>query len=606
MVAFHLLRRVHLLLLLVIALSIVATVAVAVYSGNGSTLWFRTKVNEPISVVKVKDLPSELWPGSKATVGFLVSNLHIKPYIVNLTVELPWPDDGLNDGHGIDVESFIVDGENLTSDLLDDGVAHIVLEGGQTANVTVTIVLRGDAPSGDVDVGVKVVRSVALDDPPKYIHLSWAVNDVYHTITIMWWTRYDVSGNTVVYDTVSHANETIDAYKFKATASVHRVCAYGKCFPGYWHEVTLTNLQPGTTYYFRVGGPGGWSQEYKFRTIAYNQTLRIVVTGDSRRPWGEGYELKVHPESMSNFPWSRIWLSQAIANEDPDAVIIVGDLVNRGNLWRDWKEWFEDVTDNLVTKDGRIIPIIAIIGNHEMGSYPNVESTYEWFKGLFANPGNELWFSLDFPYTHITALATTGGCVATWWEPMLKEAQEQVSFLEQDLSSTTAKWKIVAFHVPWYNCFDSGTGYPSEILLKYWAPIIEKYNTTLVFTGHVHNYMRSWPLRTVEIKEVQVDKPWTKVGYRYVYELKHSSEEGTTYVVVGTFGAPTDPYEKDGACRIRDFMAQAWARHMYVLLEINATNIHYVAKDARGNILDEVTFPYTVEEFTTPDYNIRY
>ena len=45
---------------------------------------------------------------------------------------------------------------------------------------------------------------------------------------------------------------------------------------------------------------------------------------------------------------------------------------------------------------------------------------------------------------------------------------------------------------------------------------------------------------------------------------------------------------------------------MYVVLEINATNIHYVAKDPAGHVLDEVTFPYTVEEFTTPDYNIKY
>ncbi len=591
------------LLLLVLIVGTVVASAAWIQEGNGISLLFKSKIVEPISVTKIKGLPNKLWPGSTASVSFMVSNLQLKPYIVNITVELPWEGDGLSDGHGIDVTAFLVSGEDLTSDLLDDGVVSIALDGAETANVTVEIVVQGDAPAGPVDLTVRVLRSVVLEDPPKYIHLSWAVNDVYHTITIMWWTKYSISGNIVVYDTESHEN--VDEYKFRAVASVHRVCAYGKCFPGYWHEVTLTGLQPGTTYYFRVGGPGGWSEEYKFRTIEPGKPIRLVVTGDSRRPWGEGYELKIHPESISNFPLSRIWLTKAIAAEDPDAVIIVGDFVNEGNNWRDWKEWFEDVTDNLITSDGRIIPIIAIIGNHEMGAYPNVESTYEWFKGLFANPGNELWFSLDFPYTHVTALATTGGCVATWWEPMVKEAQEQVEFLEQDLASTTAKWKIVAFHVPWYNCFESGTGYPSEILMKYWAPIIEKYNTTLVFTGHVHNYMRSWPLKTVEIVEVSVDKPWTKVGYKYVYELKHSSEEGVTYVVVGTFGAPTDPYVKDSPCQIREFMAEAYARPMYVLLYINETNIHYVAKDSSGTILDEVVFPYTVEEFTTPEYNVR-
>ncbi|HDD25757.1 MAG TPA: metallophosphoesterase family protein, partial [Acidilobales archaeon] len=561
-------------LLLITIILITSVLAIAAYVYSGITITSRTEIKEPIRVYRIKGLPSTLWPGDVGTIEFKVENKDTKPYIINCTVKLPWPGDGVADGRGIDVIEFIVGDQNRTADLRDDGVAHFVIEGKETLTAKVTIKAHGDVPSGVADITIDIIRSVVLNDPPRYIHLSWAVNDVYHTMTIMWWTEYDVSGNVVVYDTVSHEGEDIAAYRFKAIAETHQVCAYGKCFPGYWHEVTLTGLQPGTTYYFKVGGPGGWSKEYKFRTIDPNKPVKIVVTGDSRRPWGEGYELKVHPEVTSNYPWSRIWLAKAVATEDPDAVIFVGDMVNEGNNWEHWSKWFEDVTDNLITADGRIIPIIAVIGNHEMGAYPNVESTYEWFKGVFANPGNELWFSLDFPNLHVLVLATTGGCVGTWWAPMVEEAKEQVDFIKEDLASTDAKWIIAAFHVPYYDCFPSGTGYPSEVLLKYWAKLLEEGGVDMVFTGHVHNYMRSWPLRTVDVVEVPVDRPWTKVGYKYVYELKHSSEEGTTYVVVGTAGAPTDPYEKGGACAIRDFMASAYARHMYVLLEINSTNIH--------------------------------
>lgn len=61
----------------------------------------------------------------------------------------------------------------------------IVLNGTETINVTVKIVVQGDAPTDPVDLIVRVLRSVVLEDPPKYIHLNWAVNDVYHIITIM-------------------------------------------------------------------------------------------------------------------------------------------------------------------------------------------------------------------------------------------------------------------------------------------------------------------------------------------------------------------------------------------------------------------------------------
>ncbi len=591
------------ILFLVAALAIlVAGVGVAyAVVGHGVKLTFSTEVKEPIVVEVVKGMPSSLSPGDEATAEFVIKNTDSRTYLLNLTVELPWEGDGLNDGSGFDVVSLVVGGENKTSDLLDDGVAHIVLQGGETLIADVKVKACGDAPSGPASISLSVTRTVVLNDPPKYIHLSWAVNDVYHTITIMWWTMYDVSGNTVVYDTSHHDN--INEYAFKATATTHRVCAYGKCFPGYWHEVTLTGLEPGTTYYFRVGGPGGWSKEFKFRTIAYNQTIKLVFGGDSREPWGSGYELKVHPQAISNYPWSRIWISKAIAAENPDALVFTGDMVESGNKWEEWKAWFQDVTDNLVTSDGRIIPVIAVIGNHEMGSYPNVESTYEWFKGVFANPGNELWFSLDFPYTHLVVLASTGGCVGTWWGPAVSEAQAQVSFLEKDLSNTTARWKIVAFHIPWYDCYESGTGYPSEVYMKYWAPIIEKYGADFVVNGHVHNYMRTWPLRTIDIISVPVDTPWTSVGYKYVYELQHSSENGTTYIVSGSYGAPVDLILKGCACDVRDFMASAHSRHAYTMLTLNATNAVLETKDAAGHVLDEAVYPMIVENFTAPEYN---
>ncbi len=595
--------RSTLVIALIVALVAAPLATYAVMINYGIVIKSRVTIKEPIKVYEIRGLPSTMTPGSEAVMKFIVLNNGNRPYLVNISVVLPWSWDKVNDGRGFDVVKLLVNGQDRTWDLYNDGVAHLVAEPYKPVLVTLYVKACGDVPAGSYNIGIRVVRSVVLDDPPRYIHLSWAVNDVYHTITIMWWTRYDVSGNTVVYDTVHH--DQISQYRFKANATVLRVCAYGKCFPGYWHEVTLKNLKPGTIYYFRVGGPGGWSKELKFRTIKPGQTIKLVFSGDSRRPWGNGYELKIHPNIISNFPWSRIWVAKAIAKENPDAVVFVGDMVEEGNNWTEWVKWFKDVTDNLITKDGRVIPIVAVIGNHEMGEWPNIESTYAWFKGLFANPGNELWFALDFPYVHLVALATTGGCVATLWGPMLKEAEEEVGFLNSTLATTHARWKVVAFHVPYYSCYATGTGYPSELLLKYWAPIIEKYHVNFVINGHVHNYMRSWPIKTIKIEPVPVNKPWTKVGYKAIYELVRNSSQGTTYVVVGTWGAPTDPYIKGSACQIRPFMAQAYARPMYVVITFNATNAVYVAKDTAGHILDKVIFPYVVSNFTTPEYNTR-
>ncbi|KXB02124.1 hypothetical protein AKJ44_01340 [candidate division MSBL1 archaeon SCGC-AAA261F17] len=445
---------------------------------------------------------------------------------------------------------------------------------------------------------------------PKQVHLSWSTNDVYHTMTVVWWSQFPL-GNKVVYDTVSHDRSWEYAHVAEGNSYQikPRVDRHGNPittqFDGLYHEVELTGLEPGTTYYFRVGGLGVYSQEWSFKTIGLDEKVDFVMGGDSRRPWGAGYEIKVSPTAISNWPWARDWITTDVATENPDFIVFDGDLVVEGNSQEDWNNWFDSMQERLVTEDGRMIPIVAIIGNHEMGKYPDVESTYKWFKGVFANPGNELWYSLDFPNLHLTALSTTGQCIGTWWSGAQIEAPQQDNWLRKDLSSSDKKWKVVAFHVPWYSGYETGTGYASEVYMKHWAPIIENdnYGVDMVVTGHVHNYMRSYPIKTTEIEEVETENPYSDYkGYLAHYEPKGDSEEGVTYMVQGAWGAPTDPYVKGGDCDIRDFMASAAARPSYTLAEITDSGMHVETKDIAGATLDEFTLPYTIDNFPVPEY----
>ncbi len=445
-------------------------------------------------------------------------------------------------------------------------------------------------------IGIHWWTIVGADEVPSQIHLTWATNDVYHTIAVSWWTSYEGS-DEVLYDTDSGA-----PYAYAAVGDHQSVAD----FEGQYHDVELTGLAPGTTYYFVCGGDEGWSEEKSFRTIGLGEEVSFVLGGDSRRPYAS-YEIKSSPTAISNWPDARNWVSTTMAEEDPDFVVFIGDMVNSGNNQEEWANWLEMVEERWVTTDGCMIPLVPVIGNHEMGAYPNVESSYEYFTGIFALPGNERYYSLDFPDLHVTALCTTGGCVATWWDPAEVEALEQVDWLESDLAGSDAEWKIVAFHIPYYSSFVTGTGYPSEPFLKYWAPIIEDpaYGVDIVATGHVHNYMRSWPMRTTEIEEIWVDNPYSNyVGYRAKYALKGKSSKGVTYIVQGCWGAPTDPYEKDTDCDIRRFMAEAAARPSYTLAELTDGELHAVTKDTDGNVLDDATLPYTGLR-PPPEYNFR-
>ena len=77
-----------------------------------------------------------------------------------------------------------------------------------------------------------------------------------------------------------------------------------KVWDGYYYQAQLTNLKPGTVYYFRVGGNSGFTREWKFRTIAHDENVKFVFGGDSRRPYTPNFvEVKKHlPATTSPRP----------------------------------------------------------------------------------------------------------------------------------------------------------------------------------------------------------------------------------------------------------------------------------------------------------------
>ena len=446
-----------------------------------------------------------------------------------------------------------------------------------------TVKLRAISDSGEI-IDECVLKQKTN---PEQVHLSWSTNDVYHSMTAMWFTEFPAA-SSVLYDLVP--KKAPGDYAFSCRGSPHQISS----FDGWYHETELTGLEPGKTYYFRVGGPGGYSREWNFRTIGLDQQVGFVVGGDSRRPHHD--ELKSKTPGGPKWPGARDRVTSCVAREDPDFVVFIGDMVLEGNDQEHWNNWFESIQDRLVTSDGRMIPLVAVIGNHEMGAYPDVDSSYEWFRGVFANPGNELCYSLDFPNLHLTALSATGGCVGTWWQYAVPEAKAQTDWLEKDLAESDAKWKVVTWHVPYYSGFLTGTGYPSDVFLKYWALIVEKpeYGVDLVVNGHVHNYMRSWSLRTTGIEEVPADEKCTDVGYEAHYKLVDNSSEGVTYIVQGCWGAPIEPYVKGGDCDLREFVASAAARPSYTLVELADDGVHVLTKDVWGEVVDDFRLPYLI------------
>ena len=94
-------------------------------------------------------------------------------------------------------------------------------------------------------------------------------------------------------------------------------------------------------------------------------------------------------------------------------------------------------------------------------------------------------YSFDAGDVHWTVLDSNP--YIQWADPKLRE------WVAADLASAAAKpWRFVAFHHPG---FHSSRAHNKEQQMRLLADLFEQGGVSLVFSGHVHNYQRTYPLK---------------------------------------------------------------------------------------------------------------
>jgi 3',5'-cyclic AMP phosphodiesterase CpdA len=127
----------------------------------------------------------------------------------------------------------------------------------------------------------------------------------------------------------------------------------------------------------------------------------------------------------------------------------------------------------------------------------------------------------------------------------------QTAWLEQQLSESTATWKIAVFHHPPYTC--GGHAGNLDVAAK-WVPLFEDYGVQLVLSGHDHNYQR------------------------------FAARNGVTYVVDG--GGAAGLYRMHGCPRSYPPRLRALFQHGFLYVTASDTQLDVFAVDLRGRAVD--------------------
>ncbi|MEA4921916.1 MAG: CbiQ family ECF transporter T component [Eubacteriaceae bacterium] len=321
--------------------------------------------------------------------------------------------------------------------------------------------------------------ALAADTPaekPSQILLSWT-KDTKTTQTISWKLEEKTDQYVRYASKKSYRARGDYDHSEKAKMTVVREGEY------YRYEVTLTGLEPGTKYCYEVGAGRKWSDKSTFETGADrgkdSSTFEFMSLGDVQ------YSLR--DRDMKK--WGDM-LSKAYRSEpNIKFTLMMGDMVEKNADMDDWDS-FLDETQSTFTE----VPVMTTPGNHETSITPYT------YKQIVAMPENgpkdlsEEVYSFDRGDCHFVSLNSNifaderrEDIGNKNWKTMIKEVN---SWLEKDLSGSSAKWKIVFMHHPAYPASDDGNPIYKQIR-KNWVPIFQKTGVDLVDCGHQHVYMRT-------------------------------------------------------------------------------------------------------------------
>ena len=246
-------------------------------------------------------------------------------------------------------------------------------------------------------------------------------------------------------------------------------------------------------------------------------SVRFAAIGDSGTGDKEQYEVAKQMEAYH----------QAVKF---DFVIMLGDNVYGGHSPSDLRRKFEEPYSPLLNAG---VKFYASLGNHDD---PDIERLYKPF-----NMGGERYYTFKKGDVQFYALDSN-----------YMDAK-QLTWLEQNLRSSNARWKICFFHHPLYN--DGKSHGPDLDLRNQLSPLLKDYGVNAVFSGHEHAYERIKP------------------------------EQGIYYFIQGSSGKLVhDDFHH------KDVMVTSFDRdRTFMLVEIAGDNIYFQTISRRGETVDSGT-----------------
>ena len=309
------------------------------------------------------------------------------------------------------------------------------------------------------------------------------------------------------------------------------------------HEVTITELQPNTMYFYRVtctdpDGNIARSDVYSFQTaVQGDRPYAFGIVGDTQR----------NPDVTRR-------CAEGIFALRPNFTLHLGDVVDDGFAKHQWVSDLFEPCSRLFA----YVPVFPVIGNHEKDAH--------WYYDYFSLPKPEYWYTFTYGNAQFFMIDSNKDC---------GPGSDQYQWLERELARSTATWKFTCHHHP---CFSSdeddyGDQWKGKQPYYTWGdnnarrlvPLYETYGVDVAFAGHIHSYERTWP----------------------IFQMSVNQKKGVRYIVSGGGGGGLEQAAPQRAW----FTVHVQRSHHYCFATVHDRTIQFKAYDLEGRLFD--TFELT-------------
>ena len=311
----------------------------------------------------------------------------------------------------------------------------------------------------------------------------------------------------------------------------------------------LRMLQPATRYVFKIarwGTPiGTW--EFETAPLEFMEGMSFVTGGDML---GSRTLLDA--------------MNTRAGRENPLFALLGGDLAYANGVdSRRWLEWVDSWNKCAVAPDGRLIPMIVVIGNHEVKgakfrptNAPGRDQA-PFYYSLFLGQAAGSQIAINFG-NYLSIIGLDSGHT----ENISKQTQWLGTVLGNRIGIPR---QFVCYHRP---AWGVGVKGDAEDIRREWSPLFEQFKVDCVFENDHHTYKRTHPL----------------------LNGKRNDRDGVLYLGDGAWGVQTRRIPRDWKTA-RPYLVEARAVNHLIKVSMKRAEFVYEAMTAGGDVFDRTTRP---------------